>query len=78
MNQNQLWQPAKAAELMNRDTAPDLLDWYDEDRETYYRFDKKKKRLVAGDIDGTINTYFDLKKNKYKSYIPEKYLAELK
>lgn len=68
----------EAAALLNRPPTPDLLDWYDEEENTYYRFDKKTRHLVTGDIRGTINTYFVLKKNKYKSYIPEKYLAELK
>lgn len=66
----------EAAKLLNRPPAPDLLDWYDEERKTYYRFDKKTHRLVAGDIRGTINTYFVLKKSKYKSYIPEKFLGK--
>lgn len=67
----------EAAALLNAKPSKDFLDWYNEDDETFCRYNKKTGRLVVGDPGGTINTYFDLKKKNIPTYIPKAYLDEL-
>ena len=66
----------QAAELLNAKHCSDYLDWVNEDGDCS-RYDLQSKRLVVGNADGMIKTYFPLDKSRLKYFIPEKLLAKI-
>lgn len=66
-----------AADLLNDDPRENYRDWENLDDDSFNRFDMRTRRLVVGDKEGTINTYFILEKRKYKYYLPKEYLEEI-
>ena len=64
----------EAAELLNADKSNLYLDWYSPERETYFRYEINTNKLVIGDSDGNIKTYYILESNKRKRYMPKEYI----
>jgi hypothetical protein len=62
----------EAAGILNDKASGDYLDWMDPQKGRYYRFNKRNMRIVVGNTDGEINTYYDIKISKLKKYLPPK------
>lgn len=59
----------EAAGILNDKASGDYLDWMDPQKGRYYRFNKRNMRIVVGNTDGEINTYYDIK-NKQIEEVP--------
>ena len=68
----------RAAALLNADASDDFLDWYDDEKSTFCRYEKTTQRIVFGTADGTINTYFQVDKHRLRWIMPIEYLNMLK
>lgn len=70
------WKRRAAAQL-NASDSEDFLDWYDEEDETYSRFNKRDGTLAVGNREGDVRTYFFLQKSKRKFVLPQEYLERV-
>ena len=70
------WKKAAAA-LLNDGAKENYFDWENPGAGTFSRFDITRGVLAVGDKDGTINTFFILRKKNYKYYLPDVYIEKI-
>ncbi len=68
----------EAADILNEKSNNKYFDWRFPKLQRYYRLNKQNLKLVVGNADGMINTYYVVKRNNLAIYLPKEIVEKLK
>lgn len=68
----------EAADILNEKSNNKYFDWRSPKLQRYYRLNKQNLKLVVGNADGMINTYYVVKRNNLAIYLPKEIVEKLK
>lgn len=64
--------------MLNEKSNNKYFDWRSPKLQRYYRLNKQNLKLVVGNGDGMINTYYVVKRNNLAIYLPKEIVEKLK